>query len=163
MLIVASINETEIPLLKKTIDTLKGLNAKILGSVINKVPTTRNSYYKYGYDYGYQYTTSLVTSKDNKPLVKKIKNKAVRIADIAISTLALPLLGILMLISKINKVDNIFVKDTIKTRHGHKKQALKFNTKEEKNKFTSFLEKTNLDNLPHILNYLKGDLSFIKK
>ena len=170
VLIVTSMNETEIPLLKRTIETLKGLNCKILGSVINKVPTTKNQYYKYGYNYGYEYTsrytTSLVKAKENKPLVKKIKNKAIRTLDLAISITALPIASFTMFmlyaIAKANKIEKVFVKDTVKTRHDHEKEAFKFNTV-IKNNFTSFLEKTKLENLPHIFNYINGDLSFIKK
>lgn len=52
--VVASYKSTPTDLLKKTIKSLEGVNAKVAGIIFNKVPTNGNGYYSKYYDSYYE-------------------------------------------------------------------------------------------------------------
>jgi capsular exopolysaccharide synthesis family protein len=53
VVLVASANETKKEVYKKGLERLKRVNANVLGSVLNKFPVKKNSYYNYQSDYYY--------------------------------------------------------------------------------------------------------------
>ena len=48
--IVVSYKQTSEDMLKKTVKALEGVNARIAGVILNKVPATKNGYYNKYYD-----------------------------------------------------------------------------------------------------------------
>ncbi len=178
-IVVSSMNETKLPMLKQTVTTLEKVNAKVIGTVLNKVPINKNGHYgnnRYGYEYTYTYSTALATVPENNKIAIFNKKNMQRMLELVTTITTLPialvLFLILMITSKAKKMDKVFEKDTIITKKGETKSSFKFCTtttvqkknskKQVVNDYGKLLENTRLEYLPHIFNYISGDLSFKK-
>jgi exopolysaccharide biosynthesis polyprenyl glycosylphosphotransferase len=111
----------------------------------------------------------------DKAYFNSLKNVVDFVAALLILIISLPFWPFIALIVKLESRGPVFFKQVRTGRHEHKFMMLKFRTMKEGDnnramtlegdkritRFGNFLRKTRIDEIPQIINILKGDMSFI--
>lgn len=144
--IVASVGETKIDLLTETKKAIEGVDGKIAGVILNKMPEDKNKYY---YSYGYGYSTYYSDSDDeerakfNKKIDSRQKGKSNLGRNILIGLIVLLLAGAGIfawyITDKVNKIQNANLNTAnLNINDNLKNTALEYMSENEYDKIITF-------------------------